>query len=467
MPPSKITNQYARRARITPIQSRVHKNNNASNALDLTSEEVYSLINTSGIKKTTEIEPQQPEPPRKSSFLKILMLFISLIVIIGTSVYVIDAKNGIIFDEKSKIRRHSAAVVDNNEVDNNSTMTKGGINAKSMQTARSKSKNILSVPNMAYGEKITLPSTVNVLANLMEPVATSDIPIFWHIPRSGGSTVKDITTSCLMLVQASQVGVAISKDDTELKVVEDIEGGKFMNVDTTTPHGINRAVQFGLASSPDLDLVVTPYVYLVTKLFDENHRGRMFTIMRHPIDRAVSLFHAMKVNKHTKSMLEDVTLEAYAKGSMVENNWMTRFLANQQNGELTLQHETIAKELLRTKFLIGILKYKDTSMSRFESYFGWKVQTQKGMDCRERLLDWNWSSKNIHPIVDTKSNAYKLLEQQNEYDIRLYEYAEKLFHDQEILFKKEKEEDIDGKEKEQEVGANYKPLAELKGDHRS
>ena len=61
-------------------------------------------------------------------------------------------------------------------------------------------------------------------------------------------------------------------------------------------------------------------------------------------------------------------------------------------------------------FSIVLLKHKDGSISRIELNFDWKIQTENFQDCYARLLDWNWSNKNLHSTFDSKSNAYALLE---------------------------------------------------------
>jgi len=222
----------------------------------------------------------------------------------------------------------------------------------------------------------------------------------------------------------------------ELAVVEDLEGGKFLNVDTTTVKGLARAQQLGLASSPELDLIVTPFFHRASRLFDEEHRGRLFTMFRHPIERAASMYYALKNHPQQRGILEGASLASYAKGNLVEDNWVTRFLANKPGGELTPFDEAVAKEILRRKFLIGLLKFKGASMDRFQRYFGWNIKGDKMQDCHQRILDWDWPSHNTHPPIKEGTTEWKLLENRNTFDMRIYHYAEQLFHEQAFLFHK-------------------------------
>merc|ERR1712071_498786 len=92
--------------------------------------------------------------------------------------------------------------------------------------------------------------------------------------------------------------------------------------------------------------------------------GRAFTLLRDPIERAVSMYYYRTT---AYGDLQGTTLEEYAKGKGIENNWMTRYLTGQMEG---------AKIVLKRKFLIGFLDDIDESMFRFMKYNGWKFSDQ-------------------------------------------------------------------------------------------
>ena len=55
----------------------------------------------------------------------------------------------------------------------------------------------------------------------------TDIPVFLHISKAGGSTIKDIIGSCYRFVLASEFGVTDSHiEDTEVDVVYPKTGTK-------------------------------------------------------------------------------------------------------------------------------------------------------------------------------------------------------------------------------------------------
>jgi hypothetical protein len=292
----------------------------------------------------------------------------------------------------------------------------------------------MSQPNLdANLHPIRLPPELANLAEMNMPLEQKhEVPIFWHIPRSGGSSIKQIATYCFDLTLASEIGPLMDPDagvqNHLMTVVDTKSGAKYLNVDTTSPNGLERARDFNVASSQDLDLIVTPYIFLASDvLFNAINRGRFIAFFRHPIDRAASMFYYLRDKAGIRGAQIGESLDLYAKSSMVENNWMTRFLTNKMGGELSPEDEAMAKEVLRTKCLVGLLSKKTESMRRFKTYFQWNNNKHENQDCEDKLLHWGWSGKNKHESVEEGTETWNLLKEQNTFDIRLYEYAVKLF----------------------------------------
>lgn len=264
-----------------------------------------------------------------------------------------------------------------------------------------------------------------------------------------------------------------------------MDGSNFVNVDTTTIEGIERAKQMNLAGSELAEVIVIQHLYEAEKLFDPNHRGRLFAVFRHPVDRAISMFyylqygkfnillllnmkekrpysfifstffyytHALlwffgffitsaKWEKYYHPELSNMTLEEYGNSNLVENNFMVRLLTNVLRKEL-FQHDLVrAKLILKRKFVIGLLDNFEESFGRFEKYFGWKYRENPlgQEECRAKYLshgdNTNKEKKKHHlETVTPGTPAYEALVRQNEWDLQLYKYIEELFEEQKQMF---------------------------------
>ena len=309
----------------------------------------------------------------------------------------------------------------------------------------------------------------------------TDTAFFFQVPRSGGSTIKDILGKCLRLVMSTEVGIRDGHgSDTVLQVLggggaragsptdendkeegndasNNVNGGgssiqgriQYVNVDTSNAFGIQRAASMGLASSGLADVIVSSYFHDASMLFDLHHQGRAFLILRDPIERATSAYyHRVKTVGDLDASV--ITLEEYAKGNGIENNWLTRFLTNHMAGELTKDDLDQAKEILKTKFLIGFLDDLEESLYRIMKYNGWATASSSSFnsdaentvdetakmnqeDCIHDLINrggvWSSSRWNDYEYEVPKrgTQAHALIAWQTQFDSKLYSYAKELF----------------------------------------
>ncbi len=166
--------------------------------------------------------------------------------------------------------------------------------------------------------------------------------------------------------------------------------------------------------------------------------------MRDPVERIVSLFYDLSIadlgSTNVSSPPPKMSIEMWAKSdnNRTEFNWMTRYLSNNLESELTPHDLHVAKEILRKKCLVGFLEAKSESVMRLQKYFHWEINDSESRECFGRFLDWGWSNKNSHPMIEINSPTYKMLEEKNSYDMDLYEYSRRLFELQSKLFENEK-----------------------------
>mmetsp|Transcript_25286 Transcript_25286/g.30586 ORF Transcript_25286/g.30586 Transcript_25286/m.30586 type:complete len:384 (+) Transcript_25286:21-1172(+) len=256
-----------------------------------------------------------------------------------------------------------------------------------------------------------------------------DVPMFWNVPKAGGNAIKFILSKCYGFILASESGAG---HETENLEVVSIGGASFVNVNVVSLPGIAHAQSVNLASSGLADVIFSPHIHeMAESVFTPANKGRMFTILRHPVDRAVSIFyHEQAVNPNFAGM----TVKEYfgGGGGVVENNWMTRFLTGKKGGTLTPEDLKMAMEILRRKVLIGLVDEIEESLRRFKSYMGWEEDKNRGESDTGACERQQFLTPSIQTMgeVTRGSEAWNLIVQQNRFDLQVYEYALNLFGEQ-------------------------------------
>ncbi len=302
----------------------------------------------------------------------------------------------------------------------------GGGEAKERWSIQNPPAHISHAPLLKTME---LPPVFHYFANVTHPRTKGEIPYFWSIPASGGGTVQHIIASCLGLTLASDIGAHSGHVSENFLQILWIDGKKYVNVDLSTTEGIGRAKSLGLIESKMDFVMVSAQLYEIASLVDSKQNIRMFTMMRNPVDRAVSYFYWSKMHdkKFSNYSLRDFFLRPEFTG-----NWVTRTLVNKMTGTLYLEDLDLAKHILKQKCLVGLLTQKAVSMRRFTKYFGWEklAGVPGSLECEERSMFWGWQNKNDHPFVEEGSEEYQIICARNEFDMELYEYAIEVFEDQ-------------------------------------
>ncbi|KAL3803455.1 hypothetical protein ACHAWO_002463 [Cyclotella atomus] len=285
-------------------------------------------------------------------------------------------------------------------------------------------------------------------ADLSEPYNPDegDIAFFWHVPKCGGTTLQDLMMHCMGMVGANEVGGAYANDNEPLQIVQMENGNRYVNVDVTQVDGIQHALDMGFASSGLADVALSSRFHNVASLFLTNSdqyantvaRGRCFALLRHPVKRAISMFYYLRdaTWEHTYSeVYKSMTIEEYAVSQYAEDNWMVRFLTNEMSGILNDGHLDLAKQILQSKCLVGLLEEFPQSVKRFNRYFGWDQtdfqggpvpMSDRGM-CVARVMS-KPDNVHEHPNHGEGSEVWVKLMEKNVFDIGLYEHAVELFH---------------------------------------
>lgn len=65
-----------------------------------------------------------------------------------------------------------------------------------------------------------------------------------------------------------------------------------------SPAGILRAKTMNLGSSGLVDVISTPFLFETVNIFKGTREaGKCFTMLRHPVDRAISMYHHFKITE--------------------------------------------------------------------------------------------------------------------------------------------------------------------------
>jgi hypothetical protein len=303
------------------------------------------------------------------------------------------------------------------------------------------------------------------LTNMSLPYNSNiETPYFWDVHFAGESIAEYIFTHCYHLILACEFGLRQVEYNDEALELFTLDNTTYVNVDLTTQGGIHRASTLGLANSQLMDIIISPYFTDITRsVFSRHHLGRMFALFRHPVDRAISMYHYLAKatwDTNYNPALSKMSIEEYAKSRYIENNWMTRFLVNKPSGKLHPTDMIHAKTILKSKCLVGLYEDMEVSMARFVHYFGWdngdndeearRDQTVK--ECRYEAIyrgdrhvsgSGKVKKKEVSLSMTTEeevsirpnSLAWNAIVRMNMYDMELYEFAKRIYkHQAEEIF---------------------------------
>lgn len=316
-------------------------------------------------------------------------------------------------------------------------------------------------------QSVSNPSEIQgSLANVNDPIQgrDSETPFFWHVPKSGGTTLQRLYW-CMGSTIANEVGVN-PKFGVEHGQFSSFVAfspwkdnpGKVVNVDVCTHEGILEAKNRGFLTKPGqphLDFVSTSeFQFASMMLFSPNHKARMFALFRHPIERAVSKFYYLQkatweptYNKRWAKM----TLEEWASRDRGDNNWMVRNLIGKTSRtELTNEDLELAKEIIRTKFVVGLMGKFEESVHRFNILLGVDESDPKNQACaaeftsnggdahssrnQKQIVRKNQFNSYSHPEAEPGSKAWVSLAKIHMYDGLLYRYITDTFVEQRAMF---------------------------------
>lgn len=295
----------------------------------------------------------------------------------------------------------------------------------------------------------------------------AETPFFWHVPKSGGTTLQRLYW-CMGSTIANEVGVnpKFGVNSDELSPIVAFKPwsdnpGQVVNVDVCTNDGIIQAKNRGFLSpgkdQPAIDFVSTSEFHFASQmLYSPEYKARMFGMFRHPVERAVSKFYYLQ--KATweptyNTKWAEMSLAEYATRDRGDANWMVRNLVGKTGKgapELIDDDLELAKEIIRTKFVVGLMDDFSESVHRFNVLLGFDESDLANRQCMEEFSSSGGDSdskknkkeikvKNMwnsyeHPKADRGGAVWKSLYRIHKYDCLLYNFISDQFKSQASLF---------------------------------
>ena len=205
-------------------------------------------------------------------------------------------------------------------------------------------------------------------------------------------------------------------------------------MDTHTPDGLQNSFEQNLIDSNEIDVLVSNYFLAGSALFTPNHHGRTFTIMRHPIDLAQSLFHYRQTASWERSYRQKWStwnFEGYVKSEYYMSNWMVRQLTGTMPNEILNEtHLERAKEVVRTKIFVGISTQLEETIRQLQLYYGWEEQKPF---CAFNFINAP-TNANHHPKLERGGEVWSAVAEIEKWDLALYYYSLELFSGQRERF---------------------------------
>ena len=286
-------------------------------------------------------------------------------------------------------------------------------------------------PTLSFG--IKSPIILENLGDLTEAYdPRRESPFFWNIKLTGEKIITDIFGKCYQLTRACEFGLQQPIfNEFSLEVFKQ-DGMRFVNVDTASVDGLERAKKLKLSKSHLADVIESRALPgIATKhLFSPRSKGRMFVLFRNPVDRAVDMYYYLadaSWDPNYNPKLKKMDLIEYAQSKYIENNYVTRSLVGKFDEELSEDDMATAKQIVTTKCLVGLYENLDGSIQRFARYFGWSsfdTSKEKSVGikrCRRAHVEAGDTFLNFPP-VKKGSVEYDLILEHNRFDMELYEF---------------------------------------------
>ncbi|RVT57208.1 sulfotransferase family 2 domain-containing protein [Niallia taxi] len=212
-----------------------------------------------------------------------------------------------------------------------------------------------------------------------------NLTIFLHIPKTGGTTLNSVFTRQYTVKEFHNHDLF----DRKIIPLSELDKEHKKRINAISGH----------------------HFYGIHEHFNKPYR--YFTMLRHPVDRVLSLYYYLKENDYPGyEWMKEMTLEEFVEATPeAQNNQTTLLCGYPINPDVN-----IAKERIMSFDMVGITELFNESLYLFKKTFKWhNIQYRKMNMTKSRL------TKEVLP-----EETLRLIEKYNEMDIEVYDYAKKL-----------------------------------------
>lgn len=247
-----------------------------------------------------------------------------------------------------------------------------------------------------------------------------DITFFWIIPGAPANMMKNIMNFCYGKRRPEQLNA-----EPSMEFVRD----NIVNMDTSTPEGLEFSHNNSLVDSNAIDFVVSTYFLSGSALFNEAHMGRAFAIFQHPVERALSVFHSQrKINK----ALQQVSFEQHVKSDYFFDNWMVRQLTGTMPWvELDEDRLARAKNTIQRKIFVGVQDQMGETLRQLRMHYDWS-DIEEG--CTSNFVKDEPAQGHPGLAGGRGGKTWNVLVEKEKWDMSLYHFALQLFSQQNLRY---------------------------------
>jgi|SaaInlStandDraft_6_1057023.scaffolds.fasta_scaffold52469_1 hypothetical protein len=220
--------------------------------------------------------------------------------------------------------------------------------------------------------------------------AGNDIPVFLHIPKTGGISVGELFDQNLSVANYY---------NTNERPEDGYQSSQFR-------YGVNN---------PDLEIIQGHFDIRLLDIIDRRYKA--FTILRDPVERAASFFYYLKRYPNEMFPLNpglEIENMFDSKGACFFENFQVRFLCGKPTGKLTPSDLELAKKNLDKCFsFVGTLETIQQDIVTLGKIFDFSTFNL-------RLLNANDSRPEVKELPEA---TRQLIVDNNLFDIQLYEHV--------------------------------------------